>query len=124
MATTANPHPIRAAPGHGSDGGRAVWRRPAPMAAPSAIPRLEADLSATMARLEASQKTEVERAASSRMAVATDLSLTGAKVGDMLSESGEVDLDKVGRAVSATLKDHPNWGKPEPFRGMRSGAEE
>ncbi len=76
-------------------------------------------------RVEAMQRAEVERVAAKDLATPTDLWMTGAVLGDLLDDDGNVDQAKVTDAVKAVLTDRPGWRRqsaPSFDGGVRATA--
>jgi hypothetical protein len=85
------------------------------------------------------QRAEIERLASEHMVKSADLWVLGTDLGALLSEDGQVDVDKVAGTVEAIVAERPTWsrnprqpvpGKPrerlrgggDPYRDRSSGS--
>lgn len=73
-----------------------------------------AELATAATRIERMQRAEVERLASERLSMGGDLFINGNEVSDYLTETGEVDADKVAADVAAVLAERPGLGKYSP----------
>jgi hypothetical protein len=74
-----------------------------------------AERDALAQRVERMQRAEVERLASDKLSHPADLfSLSGNELADYLTESGDVDADKVAADVAALLAERPGLRKFTP----------
>jgi hypothetical protein len=71
-------------------------------------------LSAAEARIEAMNRREINRLAGEHLSVGEDLFISGNEVSDYLTESGDVDADKVAADVAAVLAERPGLRKATP----------
>mgnify|MGYP000959778157 CR=1 FL=1 len=72
------------------------------------------ELATAHARIEALQRAEVERLAAEHLAVPGDLWLSENAVADYLTESGDVDHDRVAEDAKLLLTERPRLGKNAP----------
>lgn len=67
------------------------------------------------ARIERMQRAEIDRLAGERLQIPNDLfSLSGNEVADYLTDSGDVDADKVAADVAAILAERPGLQRRPP----------
>jgi len=74
------------------------------------------------ARVEAMQRTDVERLAATDLQTPADLWLTGPDLADLLDEAGDVDPEKVKTTVAAVLEQRPGWARPDGPPSFDGGA--
>lgn len=87
----------------------------------------EKQLAAMTERVEAIQRSEVERIAASKLADPADVWRDGAKLADVLDDDGNVDSGKVDNLIDNLVKSHSHWAvakpqAPRPRAGLTSGA--
>ncbi len=87
----------------------------------------EKQLAAMTERVEAMQRSEVERIATSKLADPGDVWRDGAQLADVLDDDGNVDSGKVDDLIGNLVKSHSHWAvaKPQAPRqrtGLTSGA--
>ncbi len=79
---------------------------------------VEAERDGLAERLQAMQRAEAERIAStadsgfSGLADGADLFRDGTELGDLLSEDGTVDVERVRERVGVLAEQHPHWERP------------
>jgi hypothetical protein len=88
----------------------------------------EAERDSIAGRLTGYQRAEAERLASAGLSRASDLWLDGLDVAELLDDGGQVDADKVGRAVAAVLDGRPQLAavvkrpRPDMSQGVHAPA--
>lgn len=60
-------------------------------------------------RLERLQRAEAERLAGKHLAAGDDLWLAGTQLGDLLTETGDIDGEKVAAAAQQIVSSRPHW---------------
>jgi hypothetical protein len=82
-----------------------------------------AERDALAERVERMHRAEVERLASEHLSMASDLfSLSGNEPADYLTESGDVDAEKVAADVAAVLAERPGLRKNSPAYDPTQGS--
>lgn len=71
----------------------------------------EAERDQLRAQVESFQRAEVERLAADRMADPADLWRAGINLGDLLTEDGAIDTQRVTETVDQVLSTHRHWRK-------------
>ena len=87
----------------------------------------EKQLAAMTERVQAMQRSEVERLATSKLTDPGDIWRDGAQLADVLDDDGNIDSGKVDGLIDNLVKSHAHWAaaKPQPPRqraGLTSGA--
>jgi hypothetical protein len=77
---------------------------------------VEAERDQLRDRLERHDRAEVERLAEGKLADPADVWRGGVELADLLDDSGELDPDLIGAAISKVIAEHPHWqrGKISP----------
>jgi hypothetical protein len=65
-------------------------------------------------RLNRMQRAEVERIASQHLADGNDFFRDGAQLADLLTEHGDIDVEKVTELANALASSHPHWRRRGP----------
>lgn len=65
-------------------------------------------------RVTAYQRTDIERQAAQHLADGADIWRDGAQLADLLTETGELDNDKITELCTTLADSHPHWRKRVP----------
>lgn len=82
----------------------------------------EAERDTLRQRVEHMQRAEIERLAAGKLADPADVWRDGAKLADLLDDTGNIDPDKVNGTVDGLLEAHAHWGVQQPTRPPRYAA--